>query len=298
MQENQFPLHEAAKRGRIAEINELLKAHDINTLDPKGNTPLHCAVSEMQDQAAIFLLERKANATLLNNDGLTPLHIYAAGGDQRGAAILNSTQAGAFSKAIYTLNAQNETPLHMAISRDNMYFFTHFIKPLGQRYYEKIDLKNPVFSSGHNNDSLVYTALKRLLNKDLEQNEDRTYTMLYLLAGEVPEMFSARRSKSTFTTQSPHEFSIEHKFSSKISVLLESANKIYLDTYSQKQLIGQLQLTLNHQTDVIEDLRREISQLKSMMMPTSPRGHFFSKLKAADKPEENAVSTVGHDNNI
>lgn len=266
MRNDQYPLHMAAKNGQIAKIDELLKEHDVNARDADGNTPLHYAIHGMQDQAAMYLLGKKANASLVNENGDTALHLYAAGGDQRGAAILNSEKKSAFAaQAIYIANARGETPLHVAITKDNMYFFTHFVKPLDQRYYEKINLKNNVFSTGPEGDSLVYVALKRLLNPALENNEDRTYTMLYLLAGEIPEMFSAKRSKTFISSQTPLEFSVEQKLPEKIKVLVENAHKIYLDTYAQKQMIGQLQQTLNRQIDVIQELQREVSQLKSQL---------------------------------
>ncbi|KAI9344405.1 osteoclast-stimulating factor [Obelidium mucronatum] len=75
------PVHEAAKRGNIAFLNELLNAGvSVNGLDKAGNSPLHWAARSGKHEIVKMLLEKNAAINARNKLGDTPLHNAAWGG--------------------------------------------------------------------------------------------------------------------------------------------------------------------------------------------------------------------------
>lgn len=71
-----YPLHVAAVRGSIEEIEVLLQ-HGAN-INAKGEydfTPLHHAVEHGHSEAVKFLLEKGADINIKNVDEMTPLDI-------------------------------------------------------------------------------------------------------------------------------------------------------------------------------------------------------------------------------
>jgi len=87
------PVHEAAKRGNIGFLKELLDAGmSVNTLDTAGNSPLHWAARGGHDECIKMLLAKKPVLNVQNKLGDTPLHSAAWGG--RPASVRLLVEAG------------------------------------------------------------------------------------------------------------------------------------------------------------------------------------------------------------
>lgn len=81
----------------------------VSRSDPRGNTPLHFAVLDGQQNAVELLLTHKAEIDAKDHDGATPLHIAALEGHSGIVSVLLEHEAD--------VNARNNlgaTPLHMA----------------------------------------------------------------------------------------------------------------------------------------------------------------------------------------
>ena len=103
------PLHDAAKKGDVAEIKQLIAAGaDLNSRDAFG-APLHHAVMRSKTQAVAALLDAGADPNVLTADGRTPLHIAAARGNGEIAALLLAKGANPKLE-----NIIDGTPLHSA----------------------------------------------------------------------------------------------------------------------------------------------------------------------------------------
>jgi Ankyrin repeats (3 copies)/Ankyrin repeat len=79
---NNTHLHAAAREGRINVINYLLQNNaNVNVQNAYGETPLYLATAHRHTNVIITLLEHGADIAIVNdNDGNTPLHVAAQGG--------------------------------------------------------------------------------------------------------------------------------------------------------------------------------------------------------------------------
>ncbi len=70
------PLHKAAYKGEIEQIEKLIKAGEkVNSLNSEGATPLHWAAFKGQLEAAKTLVKYGAEVNAKTNKGSTPLRL-------------------------------------------------------------------------------------------------------------------------------------------------------------------------------------------------------------------------------
>mmetsp|Transcript_6633 Transcript_6633/g.18742 ORF Transcript_6633/g.18742 Transcript_6633/m.18742 type:complete len:167 (-) Transcript_6633:87-587(-) len=104
-------LHEAARAGQIAAINEFLDEHedDIDIRDADGRTALHWAAVAGESPAGALLVECDADVNLVDKDGNTPLHLSAVHNHR----LVTSMLLWAGSDVLAT-NSKGNTALHEA----------------------------------------------------------------------------------------------------------------------------------------------------------------------------------------
>lgn len=128
-------LHLAIKRldGDQAIVQKLIEHKaDVNLGDQNGNTPLHIAAETNQRNIASLLLEAGAVVDPKNNEGNTPLHIVASKGVKLERDVeKDELQSGKGFKTTFfdylkdasaninEVNAQGDTPLHLAAEAGN-----------------------------------------------------------------------------------------------------------------------------------------------------------------------------------
>ncbi|XP_078397355.1 transient receptor potential cation channel subfamily A member 1b [Cetorhinus maximus] len=112
------PLHYAAGAGHL-DILTLITEHAnfevLNVIDCNGNTPLHWAAEKNQTHCAQTLLDKGANANILNNALMSPLHLAVLLNHNAVVKVLASHKST-------ELNLEGDlrnTPLMLACSRDN-----------------------------------------------------------------------------------------------------------------------------------------------------------------------------------
>ena len=106
-----YPLHDAAERGDLEKISDLLNAGaSINQTDgPHGFTPLHKAALEGRVSAAELLIDRGAEVDVRRSLGATPLHDAAFRGEASVVKLLIEKGADVNARDV-----QGSTPLHWA----------------------------------------------------------------------------------------------------------------------------------------------------------------------------------------
>jgi ankyrin repeat protein len=68
------PLHEAAKKGDLDQINRLIEEGvTVDVIDENNNTPLYIAVDQGHKDVAELLILKGANVNAIDNKGRTPL---------------------------------------------------------------------------------------------------------------------------------------------------------------------------------------------------------------------------------
>jgi len=76
--ENGMPIHKAARRGNVKEIEQLLDScAEPDTKDENGRTPLHIAAVYGRDDAVKMLIKCAANLEARDNNNLSPLYLAA-----------------------------------------------------------------------------------------------------------------------------------------------------------------------------------------------------------------------------
>eukprot|EP00927_Polykrikos_kofoidii_P073967 TRINITY_DN69971_c0_g1_i1.p1 TRINITY_DN69971_c0_g1~~TRINITY_DN69971_c0_g1_i1.p1 ORF type:complete len:191 (+),score=43.76 TRINITY_DN69971_c0_g1_i1:74-574(+) len=108
-----FALHEAAARGDIGHMNEIMNEDEdaIDRQDANGWTPLHHVAANGEAAAGALLVELGAEVSLKDNDGNTPLHLTGIHGTRLVTSML--LWAGALAE---DANNKGNTALHEAAS--------------------------------------------------------------------------------------------------------------------------------------------------------------------------------------
>ncbi|XP_041352044.1 transient receptor potential cation channel subfamily A member 1 homolog [Gigantopelta aegis] len=110
-EEEQTPLHLAARYGRTNTVREIVKKDklSINDEDENSNTPLHLAALFGHDNTVAALLEFGADVAGRNYSQWTPLDLAASKGWSKTCRILLEAEA-----PIDPMDKTNTTPLHLA----------------------------------------------------------------------------------------------------------------------------------------------------------------------------------------
>jgi ankyrin repeat protein len=120
------PLHVAAQYGNVEIMDCLIKAGaNVNEVDYNGDTPLFCAVANIETEAVIHLIENVADVNLCEcgSKGRSPLHAAAEYGNLE---ILDCLiKAGA---NVNLLDSDSATPLFRAVTRDKTEAAIHLIR--------------------------------------------------------------------------------------------------------------------------------------------------------------------------
>ena len=115
------PLHKLANEGSTSEIAELISAGnvDLNATGAQGRTPLHRALGGGFLETAALLLERKADASVVDGLHRTSLHWAAlcATSDSAFQCIDLLFNSGVAEGMLNAQSQSGSTPLHCALSR-------------------------------------------------------------------------------------------------------------------------------------------------------------------------------------
>ncbi|KAF7645591.1 hypothetical protein LDENG_00201500 [Lucifuga dentata] len=104
-----------ASGGSLAQLQELLKEIDINTVNSSNETLLHVAAEHGHLSVIQLLLQKGARLDLQDNKGHTALHRAASRGHTEAVRAL--LKAGS---SIYTLDVQAKTPIHLAAENEHL----------------------------------------------------------------------------------------------------------------------------------------------------------------------------------
>ncbi len=109
-------IHQAAKEGDLAKVKALLEKNTdlINAKNENGQTPLHIAASGGQLAVVEFLISQGADINLRQNNGATALHFACFGGHRDVVEWLIDNGADVNSK-----DNNGLTPLRVAVFRSN-----------------------------------------------------------------------------------------------------------------------------------------------------------------------------------
>ena len=167
-------LHYAIDGGQLSIAERLIKAGaDVNARDSAGNTAFHLTLNlahPKSQKAQNLLIAHKANVSLQNNKGDTPLHLAIASNDVIASAKL------IFRTNLSLKNKRGITPLIAAISSEYRSNLIKQILTSGANINQKDDAGNsPLFWAAH----LGYTeeVLKLILagaDFDAENNMEQT----------------------------------------------------------------------------------------------------------------------------
>lgn len=107
-------IHQCARLGNIEEINKFILPFNINTKDENGDTPLHHAVTKINNIPMIqLLINSNADPNIVNNNGETPLHIVSD--DYDAALILLNASADP-----NIIDKNGSTLLHYAVHDEHL----------------------------------------------------------------------------------------------------------------------------------------------------------------------------------
>jgi len=239
-------IHEAAKRGDIQAVRELVqKGVKINEdLDEYGATALHWSAVKGHKDIAEFLIGKGAIVDQKNRDGDTPLHLAVAFGHKDLAQLLLLKAA-----KIDERRKEGTTPLHIAVDRNRkdiaeiliskgadinaqvsqgqMRGQTPLYRAAGKNLLDMVTLllskgANPDISNkdgdtplhvaaAYGNKNIVELLLSKGANPSAKSNDGATPAQFARQQGH-PDIAQLLDSKPTFTTHknNAHKFSINY----------------------------------------------------------------------------------------
>jgi len=128
------PLHWAASEGNDEVVQLLVDSRaDVNMQNFAGETPLFIAASRGLDSTVALLCELGANPNIPNIDGASPLHMASASGF--GNTVMLLLSKGAFANA---QDDAGDSPLHYAVREERL----DIVELLVTRCNACVDIKN------------------------------------------------------------------------------------------------------------------------------------------------------------
>ena len=111
------PSQVAVAKGEVDLCEELLSrgARPSSRPDESGNTSLHVAVIQRSERLVRLLLNRRAETSLQNRDGATPLLIAASTGQTPVVSLLLSSAAG-----LHQTDGTNRSGLELALENGHL----------------------------------------------------------------------------------------------------------------------------------------------------------------------------------
>lgn len=135
-------LHIAAERGALPVVKRLLEHHraSVNSVDAKGNTPMHSAVHGGEQVLDALLCEKTSKASVANKDGQTPLHVAAHFGKPRAVKrLLNRREVLPDPR-----DNEGSTPLHYAVAASSTEVIGMLIKAGAKTYVVNNEGETPL----------------------------------------------------------------------------------------------------------------------------------------------------------
>jgi len=129
------PLHEAAKRGNISFLKELISTGiSVNGLDKAGNSPIHWSARNGHLDCIVELLNANPVLNQQNKLGDTPLHCAAWGGNPEIAKLL--LEHGVDPNV---LNKEGQTALDLAKNDETAAVIMEYLDDYADEEYEGVD---------------------------------------------------------------------------------------------------------------------------------------------------------------
>lgn len=179
------PLHFAAFNGNYDHAQELITSGaDIHAQDCLGNTPLHYAIIEDEDdqiffdkEVAKFLIDHGANIEAKNQQGLTPLHLAACNSKEKGIIFLldlgANINAQTMSAPEYTPHDFGNTPLHFAVEEGSIKIIEILLARGANLYARNHEGQEPIDCAYEPNDRAYTQDIVDLLKKAMDEAESK-----------------------------------------------------------------------------------------------------------------------------
>uniref|UniRef100_A0A8C0GYY9 Uncharacterized protein n=1 Tax=Chelonoidis abingdonii TaxID=106734 RepID=A0A8C0GYY9_CHEAB len=130
---NAVSIFDAAAKGDLSDLAEVLKENNINAVNASNETLLHIAAANGRVAIIEYLINKGAKLDVKDKKGRTPMHRAAEKGRDDAVKVL--LQAGAY---IYSLDKEAKTPLHLAAQNHH----THILKRILKKNGAPVDAKD------------------------------------------------------------------------------------------------------------------------------------------------------------
>nr|XP_025045650.1 ankyrin-3-like [Pelodiscus sinensis] len=116
-------IFDAATKGDLPDLKNVLKKNDINAVNSSNETLLHIAAANGHATIIEYLINKGAELDVKDKKGRTPLHRAPEKGQDDAVDVL--LQAGTY---IYSLDKEAKTPLHLAAQNDHIHILKRILK--------------------------------------------------------------------------------------------------------------------------------------------------------------------------
>ena len=170
-EQDNLPLHSAARDGKLDEVKNLIKAGEIvNRINKEGHTALHYAVQQGNLELVRYLVKSKAYVNYRDKEDLTPLHYAVQQGNLELVRYLVKSKA-----YVNYRDKEDLTPLHYAVQQENLELVRYLVKSKADvNYRDKEDLTPLHFAAQQGNLELVRYLVKSKAYVNCSDKEDLT----------------------------------------------------------------------------------------------------------------------------